>query len=196
MHRPRAVAAAIGVIVALTLSSVAVAHAELVFSAPAAGEVVVEVPAEIVLVFDKAVVGNSAFSVLAATGETLVTGRPDPTDATRMRAALPALEVGVYTVQWTSVGEDTGIERGTFNFTVAEPTPAPPTPTAAPTDAPTAAPAATLTATASATTASPAATGAGDGDTTGGADVLLPLAALGLLIGGGLAFFLRRRGAV
>lgn len=188
MHRPRALAAIGGLLLSLILPSVALAHAELVSSSPAA-DAVVEAPLEaVVLTFDEAVVGASAFSVLDTEGMTIATGNPDPTDPTVMRAILPALGEGEYKVEWTSVAEDGDVERGTFSFNVVVPAPPVATPTAAPSDEPTTAPTPT-TAASPDPTALPAPTGDGDNTT----EVLLPIAIVGLLIGGGLAVILRRR---
>ena len=186
-----ALAAVSGLLLLLVLPGGAVAHAELVSSTPAADSILTEPPTEVVLTFDEAVVGNSSFQVLDASGATIASGAPDPAAPTTMRADLPALEPGDYEVQWTSVAEDTDIERGTFAFTVAEPTPPPPTPTPAPTDEPTAAPTPTSTPVPS---PSPSPSTDGGGSATSSGDVLLPIIALAVLIGGGLLFLLRRRG--
>ena len=179
-----------GLLVALILPSVASAHAELVSSSPAAGSVV-EPPSEVVLTFDETVVGNSSFSVLDAGGTTVATGGPDSADPTTMRATLPLLPAGVYEVQWVAVAEDTDVERGTFTFTIVDPTPSPATSTPAPTDEPIPTPTPT-TAPSPAATAAPTPSASGDGGGSG-SDVLLPIALVGLLVGGGLAVMLRRR---
>jgi len=151
----------------LMLTGSVVAHAELVSSTPAAGEVLTTAPAEVVLTFDEAVVGNSSFSVLDPSGATIATAGPDPDEPTIMRATLPSLEPGVYEVQWTSVAADTDVERGTFTFTIAE-----------------------------APTASPVPSGSGGVTSGSGSEALIPIAVVALLIGGGLVYFLRRRGPV
>jgi methionine-rich copper-binding protein CopC len=186
------VALAVGLLITLLVPSAVAAHAELVSSTPAAGEVVTTPPTEVVLRFDEAVVGNSSFSVLDSSGATLATGTPDPADTTTMRATFPPLGAGQYAVQWTSVATDTDVERGMFTFSYA--VPAPPVGTPAPT--PTAS---------SSTTESPAIlpsaaptdapSSAGDGSSVGGTQVLLPIAIVGLLVVAGLAYFLRRRGS-
>jgi hypothetical protein len=189
----RALAASAGQLLLLVLPVAALAHAELVSSSPAAGAILTEVPAEIVLTFDEAVVGNSSFQVKDASGATVAEGAPDPAAPTTMTAVLPALEPGEYLVQWTSVAEDTDVEHGTFTFTVAEPTPPPPTDTPVPTIEPSASPTSSPS---EAPTASPAPSSSSsiDGTGTSGTDVLLPIAAVAILIGAGLTFFLRRRG--
>jgi LPXTG-motif cell wall-anchored protein len=184
------VAVAGGLLIALLLPTGVAAHAELVSSSPAADSVVEAPLEEVVLTFDEAVVGNSSFTVLDTAGNPIATGSPDPADPTVMRASLPALGGGLYTVEWTSVGEDTGVEHGTFSFNVVVPAPPVGTPAATATDEPSA-PNATATAGITSTPA-PSPTGGGEtgNDSTA---VLLPIAIVGLLIGGGLAFLLRRR---
>jgi methionine-rich copper-binding protein CopC len=176
---------------ALLLPGTAAAHAALVSSSPAAGAVVEAPLDEVVLTFDEAVAGASSFSVLDTGGSTIATGSPDATDPTVMRASLPPLGGGDYKVEWTSVAQDGDVERGTFSFNVVVPAPpvGSPTPTTTPlaTDSPTVLPSAVPTAT-------PVPSAAGDGGTGSGTDVLLPIAIVGLLIGGGLALLLRRPG--
>jgi hypothetical protein len=101
---------------------------------------------------------------------------------------------GSYKVQWTSVAADKDVARGTFSFTVLEPTPAPPTPTPAPTAAPSDAPSESPTGAPSAAPASraPTASPTPSPDTAGAADVLVPvIAALVLVVVAG-AWLLRR----
>ena len=188
----RALATVSGLLLVLVLPAAALAHAELVSSTPAAGAVLTEAPAEIVLTFDEAVVGNSSFQLLDASGATIASGAPDPAAPTTMRADLPELEPGAYEVQWTSVAEDTDIERGTFTFTVVEPTAPPPTPTPAPTDEPTAPTPSPIATPAASPSPSPG-PGGGDGAVSS-SDILLPIIALAVLIGAGLVVLLRRRG--
>jgi len=152
-------------------------------------------PSEITLTFDEAIGASSTFEVKDASGAVAASGGPDPADALVMRASIADLGPGAYHVEWLTL-DDSGSDphRGTFDFTIAEPTPAPPTPTPAPSEEPTAAPTPPPTE-APAPTATPAPSA--DGTPTGGSglDVLIPIAVVGLLIGGGLAWFLRRRGA-
>jgi methionine-rich copper-binding protein CopC len=185
----RALAPAGALVIALLLPSAAAAHAELVSSTPAAGEVLTNPPTEVVLTFDEAAVGNSTFDVVDSGGTTVASGAPDPAEATIMRATLPALGPGVYEVRWTSVAEDTDVAHGTFQFTIAEATPPPATPTPASSESPSAEPTSTA-----APTATAVPTGAGDGISGAGTDVLVPIAVVALLIGVGAAYFLRRRG--
>ncbi len=188
----RAFALAAGLLIALLLTAPVAAHAELVSSDPADGAVLTEPPAEVVLTFSEGVVGDSSFSVLDVDGATLATGGIDPADPAVMRATLPTLGAGRYTVQWTSVADDGDILRGTFTFSVAVPAPPVPTPTPAPTEGPSAAPSPTAAPTPAPTPTS-APSDSPDGDAGGGTDVLLPIAVVAVLIVAGVAFFLRRR---
>jgi methionine-rich copper-binding protein CopC len=187
----RILAGAVGLLIVLSIPALALAHAELVSSTPAADAVITEVPAEIVLTFDEAVVGTSSFSVLDVNGATVVSGGRDPENPTIMRAPLPDLAAGPYTVQWTSVAADTDVERGTFTFHVAVASPPTPTdtpePTVTVTDNPTILPS-------EAPTPSPSPSASSDGTGSGGTDVIFPIVAAVILIGGGLAYFMRRRG--
>lgn len=192
----RALAAVAGLLLLLALPVVALADTELVASVPADGQVLTTVPPEAVLTFDEPVTSGSTFAVLDASGATVASGAPDAADAAMMRGALPALSPGIFEIQWAAGSTDGHIVRGTFQFTVAEPTPPPATP--APTDAPTVEPTATATSTATppdtptdTPTPSP-----GDGATGGAAetDVVLPILVVVVLVGAGLAVMLRRRG--
>ena len=105
------------------------------------------------------------------------------TDPKGMIAAPPPLGDGEYEVRWTAITTDDGfVERGSFKFTVAV--------SASP----------SIEATDPGNTELPSATQAPStvapsppaSDATG--DVLIPIAAMIVVIGVGLAWFLRRRG--
>jgi copper resistance protein C len=183
-------AVAAGLLIALPLPALVAAHADLVSSDPADGAVLTEPPAEVVITFSEAMIGDSSFSVLDIDGATLATGGLDPIDPTVLRAPLPTLGAGPYTVQWTSVADDGDVLRGTFRFSVAVPAPPVPTPT------PAESPSAVAEPTPPAPTPTPTPSAAADhGGTGGGTDVLVAIAVAALLVAGGLAFFLRRRTA-
>ncbi len=189
-------AAVAGLLLLLALPGGVVAHAELVTSIPADGETLTTGPAEAVLTFSERLGARSTVDVVDSRGLTVATSGPDPSEATVMRVALPPLTPGSYEVRWTTVADDGHIERGTFEFAVAEPTAPPATPATVPTDAPTAAPTAT-----DAATPAPAATRAAGADdqpeigsgTENEMDVLLPILAVVVLVGAGLPVVLRRR---
>jgi methionine-rich copper-binding protein CopC len=186
-------AAVAGLLLLLTLPGGVAAHAELVTSTPADGETITVIPAEAILTFSEGLAAASSFALLDASGATIATGAPDLADATVMRAALPAMAPGSYQIQWTAVADDGHIERGMFEFAVAEPTAAPATPTPAPTDAPTAAPTPSKEPTAG-PIATPVPTAGGGSGAAGGMDVVLPIIAVVFVMGAGLAVMLRRRG--
>lgn len=175
---------------ALALPAGVAAHASLVASTPADGEVLGEVLGEAVLTFDEPLTGGT-FEVFDAGGARMTAGGVDPADARSMRAVLPALAPGVYEVRWTALTDDGGVERGTISFTVAEPTP-PPVTTPVPTAEPSGVPGRTAGASPS-STASSVPTDAGDGASGASeADVFLPIVAVALLVGVGLSLILRR----
>jgi methionine-rich copper-binding protein CopC len=192
-------AALAGLLLLLLRPGIVAAHAALVTSTPAVGEVSPTVPPEAVLTFSEALQPGSTFDLLDDTGATVATGAPDPANDTVMRVALPPLKPGVYEVRWTSVAADGDIERDTFSFTVAAANPPLPLPTLTPasteaaTAVPTAAPAPTGEPTGG-LMATPAPSEGGGSATGGGTDVLLPILAVVVLVGGGLALMLRRRG--
>lgn len=112
----------------LLVAAPVLAHAELVESTPADGAAVPP-PSEVIAVFSEALVGDrSSLEVRDAAGAVVARGGLDPADPKRltMRADLPALEPGTYTVRWTAVADDGHVERGTFGFRVVEaPSPLP-----------------------------------------------------------------------
>src|SRR4051812_5087115 len=107
---------------AMTLASpVAMAHAVLKHSVPAAGATVSPAPKEIALKFNENV--EPAFSAVTLSddaGKAIATGKaqPDGTDATTLRLAVPVLPPGVYRVQWIAVGHDGHRRNGNFTFKV------------------------------------------------------------------------------
>lgn len=193
---PRAVAATVAA-VALLLSLAVVpvaAHVTLASSDPADGSAVDGSPPAITLLFTEDLrADRSFFNLKDAAGETLGRGGPDPANRRALVLAPPELPPGEYRVEWAAIGSDGHVERGIVRFAVVEPTPAPtptPEPTPGPTDAaPTASPVPTPDVT-PAPTATPA-TGDGDPVASSG-DVLIPIVA-GLLLVGGLGVFLLRR---
>jgi methionine-rich copper-binding protein CopC len=183
----------------------ALAHAELEASSPAAGAVLATPPVEVSGDFSQAVdAARSSMELRGPGGAVLARGGvPAAGPLTRMVIAdLPILGNGEYEVRWTTVtADDDGVERGTFTFTVAAPTapptPEPPVPTPEPpaTSSPApGTPAPTAAATSSPAAVTPAPTTAPTpGPGAGPADLLLPLAALAVLLAAGGAWLARRR---
>ena len=165
--RPWLAAPAIAlVLLILTPVGAALAHASLVSSDPADGTTLTASPESISATFAEAFdTGRSSMELLGPDGATRATNAAaaSATAESMTISGYGTLAPGVYSVRWTTITpDDNGIERGTFRFTIAT------------------------------TTASPSPT-AGSGASSGGAgDIALPLVALGVLLAGGLAWFLRR----
>lgn len=111
-------AASIAVVAATGL---VVAHADLVESDPADGSTLTTTPYTLTATFLEEIDTEASTLVVEnSSGVEVATGTVDSDDNTMMTAELPQLPDGVYTVRWTTVTpDDTGIERGTFTFTVA-----------------------------------------------------------------------------
>jgi methionine-rich copper-binding protein CopC len=199
-----------GASLALLLAVPALAHAELDSSTPRDGAELETPPATIELVFTEGVVqAKSSIRLVGPDGE-VGTARPARDGAKAMRLEGLSLGPGAYTVKWTAGAADGHVERGTIAFTVLaapsiEPSAAPSAP-APPTDAPaTEAPASEAPATASPVPAtavppsgSPSTPAPADPQpaAASGTDILLPIVAALVLVGGIGVFVLRRsRGA-
>jgi len=172
-----------GLALAMAVVLPVLGHAELVSSTPDAGSTLDTPPETITLTFSEGLdASKSSFKVLGPDGEAGV-GKAPEDGSTVMAATGLALGPGTYTVEWTAVAEDGHVERGTFEFTVSQPTAAPATPTTSPDPTPTEAPstgASQLPAAPMATpsAAPPAAPSPGPGTdaaTASGGDVLVPI---------------------
>jgi methionine-rich copper-binding protein CopC len=186
--------AALALLLLFALPASAFAHAAIETATPADKAVLTEPPTEIVITYTEGLIDGSSIVLKDATGATIATGTPAAVGVLEMRVTFAPLAPGAYTIESTTrSSEDGDVDRQALMFTVAEPTPPPATATPGPTEAPSQAASAAPTTAASPTPAPTPAPGAdgGDDDTA----VLLPIAIVGLLIGGGLAFFLRRRSA-
>lgn len=175
-----------GIAVALALlvlgPAAVLAHASLVTSDPAEGATLAASPATITATFAEAFdTTRSSMHLLGADGATLAANGP-ATASTAMSMTISGfgmLAAGAYSVQWTTITpNDSGIERGTFAFTVRASASGASTP-------PSGVPGAAATA--------PASPGAAGGSASGGVgDVAIPLVVLAALLAVGLAWFLRR----
>lgn len=188
-HPARLLVIAGVVALGLLLPEAALAHAELVSATPAHGAVLTEPPTEIVLTYSQGLDEGSSIVLKDGAGSTIATATPASVGVTEMRATFAPLAPGTYTIESTTKSSEDGeIDRAIVTFEVAAPSPTPPTATPEPSGAPSAAPSPTPAA-----SPTPAPTG---GQSTaggsGGMDALLPIAIVGLLIGGGLALLLRR----
>jgi len=155
-------------LIAFALPTIALAHAHLEESDPAAGATLTTTPYTLTATFSEEIDPEaSSLVVERPDGSAVVEGGVSADDPTMMTAELPLLEPGEYVVRWTTVTpDDNGVERGTYTFNVAA---AAPSATAAPT--------------------APPATGTG-----GGNDLLIALVLAAVAIGGVVLFvFLRGR---
>lgn len=119
----RRLAALGGALVALlAIAGTAAAHAQLVASSPAPGEVLEAPPAELRLTFSEPLEGGFSSADLAdADGAPIVSraGAVDAADPFTLVVPLPELAAGVYTVTWQSLSTADGHPaRGFFTFGV------------------------------------------------------------------------------
>lgn len=114
------------VALAVTISApVAQAHTFLVRSSPEAGARLRTSPDEVVLDFTEIIASGSTIDVHRNDGQrvdVLSVGTDD--DRTRLRASLPALDDGVYRVNWRVVADDGHNTQGEFVFAVGVAVPA------------------------------------------------------------------------
>lgn len=113
--------AATVVAAAVLASPVALAHATLKSSNPAAGATVDAAPKEIALTFNEKV--EQAFSnitVADGAGKEVATekAKVDEVNPAILHLALPSLSAGAYTVTWAVAGHDGHRRKGDFKFTV------------------------------------------------------------------------------
>lgn len=187
----------------------ALAHADLASSTPKDGARLDTPPTTVELTFTEGLVqAKSSIRLVGPDGE-VGTAKPARDGAKVIRLEDLALGPGEYTVKWTAGADDGHVERGTIRFTVTgaaptstpsvvptdEPaTPAPPT-DAPPTDAPASEPAPTdVPASPAPASEAPAASPAPDPEPAAatGLDVLIPIVAALVLVGGVGVLVLRR----
>jgi methionine-rich copper-binding protein CopC len=202
--RPRPVLALlVGVILTLVLPGIAQAHAEIATATPAADSTVETQPGSLDVTFTEAVDPSKTSIEIRDAGGTVVAkseAADVSADGVAMSVPLPTLENGAYEVRWTTAALDGHIERGTYTFTVAlapspfpSPSPSPsPTPVTSP-SSPSPSPAASSSPAASGT---PVAVPADDASSTSDAgSLILPLAAVVILVVVLGAWFVQRRRA-
>jgi methionine-rich copper-binding protein CopC len=120
MRIPRTFAV-LAALVALAAPSAVAAHAELVSSTPASGDVLDAPPAEVVLVFDDELdPAASGFTVTDADGGGVGSGEVDLDVAERneLRGTVDIGGLGSHTVRWSVTGADGHGVEGTFDFEV------------------------------------------------------------------------------
>ena len=101
------------------LPAVAAAHTELESSTPAAGDNVDTEPTEVTLTFSEELdPDGSSFTVVDADGHEVGSGDVDLTVADRnvMAGDVTITDAGIYTVEYTVVGDDGHAVRGTVSF--------------------------------------------------------------------------------
>ena len=167
-------------LVALAVPLSVLGHAELDTSVPAAGSTV-DAPfaGPIVMTFTEGLQAASKADLVGGSG-TLPSSTTVDGKSMTLTPASPLIE-GDYEIRWTSVADDGHIERGTLAFTVAPAATAAPSASAAAPSAPSAA-----------ASVGPVPSAGGPGSSSSGSDVILPIIAAVVILGG-LAFFLLRR---
>lgn len=101
------------------LPAVAAAHAELESSTPEAGENLDTAPTQVTLTFDDELnPSGSSFTVTDADGHEVGSGEVDLTVANRnvLSGDVTITDPGVYTVEYTVVGDDGHAVSGTISF--------------------------------------------------------------------------------
>jgi methionine-rich copper-binding protein CopC len=114
---------AASVILVLSGTRAAFAHAHLVRATPAAGGIVQVAPSEVMLRFSEKLEPKfSSVVVRDSAGKQVDKGDATVDKADRMviRVLLPPLEPGVYKVEWRAVSADTHKVNGDFTFKVGE----------------------------------------------------------------------------
>lgn len=119
LRRP-GVAIGLALMALVALAGGAAAHAQLVASSPAPGDVLAKAPTDVRLTFSEPLEARfSSADLIDANGTTLVsrTGTLDPADAHTLVVPLPVLPSGVYTVTWRSLSAADGHpDEGFFSF--------------------------------------------------------------------------------
>ena len=108
---------------AVTLSPLALAHASLVDSFPAKGQVMTASPAEIRITFNEHVEARYCrIKLVSGAGKNFDADRPaaDKANPNAIVAAIPVLKPGTYSARWTAVGSDGHKTHGDFSFTVSK----------------------------------------------------------------------------
>ena len=93
------------------------AHAQLLRASPAPGEQLLDSPAEIRLAFNEPLLAGSRITVYGRNFTPTIQLDPEIVGA-EMFAAVPLLNPGEYTVQWTAVSQDGHPISGSYAFTL------------------------------------------------------------------------------
>jgi methionine-rich copper-binding protein CopC len=122
IQRKAAVAVSSAFIILGTVAA-ASAHAHLVRATPAEGGAVKEAPAEVTLKFNERLEPSFSSAVIrdgAGKQVDKADAHVDKSDRTVVRVSLPALEPGVYTVEWRVMSSDSHKVNGNFTFKVGQ----------------------------------------------------------------------------
>lgn len=106
-----------GVLLLLATAPAAYAHAALVSSSPAQGEVVPTLPAEVVFTFNQDMSAPAYVIVTAPDGSSVTDGDPE-VDGARVTQALTDGPEGTYTMAYRAVSEDGHPVTGQITFTL------------------------------------------------------------------------------
>jgi len=108
------------VLVVVVPASPAAAHAELVSTEPASGEVLPTAPEQVVLHFTEGVqVGDDAVELFASAGDEIDVGEVTTADrGAAVAVDVPALDDGAYVVAWRVTSADSHPIHGAFTFRV------------------------------------------------------------------------------
>jgi methionine-rich copper-binding protein CopC len=104
-------------------ATAALAHAHLVRANPAAGSTVEAAPSEVSLKFNERLEPAFSSAVIRDSAGKQVDkadAHVDKADRTVVRVSLPALDPGVYTVEWRVMSSDSHKVNGNFTFKVGE----------------------------------------------------------------------------
>jgi methionine-rich copper-binding protein CopC len=109
------------VVVFLSGTAVAHAHADLAAASPAPGSTQSNPIGPIRLTFTEPVTVGSTIVLFDETFQTVpgIIAQPAPNDTAVIQANVPELAVGDYTVQWTAVSVDGHATTGSYTFRVA-----------------------------------------------------------------------------
>lgn len=120
----------------LVVAAPVLAHAELKSSDPKDKAVLATPPTVITLTFTEGLDQAKSSFKLSGPAGVAGTGKPIRQGGKVMTLEGLTLAPGAYAIAWTAAATDGHVERGKLSFTVAEPTPAPatPSPTPAPTE--------------------------------------------------------------
>jgi len=108
-------------VLALAFSPFACAHASLVASSPAKGQVLDAPPIELRLAFNEHVDARYCrVKLVSADGKNVDADRPhaDKADPNAIVASVPVLRKGTWRARWTAVGGDGHKTHGDFSFTI------------------------------------------------------------------------------